>query len=47
VSHHPTAIDKHANLTTDLSRELRELTGEIVVQEDVGVEAASKETFEL
>lgn len=40
-------VDQYTDLATDLAREFGELSGEIVVEENVGVETAAKEAFEL
>ena len=40
-------IDQHADLPTDLPREFRQLSREIVVEANVCVEATAKQAFEL
>jgi hypothetical protein len=40
-----TPIDQHADLPTNLTREFGELSREVVVEEDVGVETAAKEAL--
>ena len=40
-------VDQHANLATNLSGEFGQLTGEFVVEQDVGVEATTEQAIEL
>jgi len=47
VGDRATAIDEHSDLSPNVARQFGQLPGEFVVEQDTGVEAASKQAIEL